>query len=219
MDGQILASTLPREDAPALSALLDGGEHACERHVPRRGIRRAAAAAGAGQRRPASRSGPVALILRSRTEQLRFLHTIHTELGGDRGHRRHPRDACSALPWRERSRGRWRPSPPSCAKWRRPATSPARSCSRHASEWDDEDAQLLATTFNTLTDSIAQAQREISQTRAAVVARTAVHGDRARSPQSADDHQGGAAHAAAGERRARRRSARRPPTSTGRSSG
>ncbi len=34
---------------------------------------------------------------------------------------------------------------------------------RHASEWDDEDAQLLATTFNTLTDSIAQAQREISQ--------------------------------------------------------
>ena len=29
--------------------------------------------------------------------------------------------------------------------------------------WDDEDAQLLATTFNTLTDSIAHAQREISQ--------------------------------------------------------
>src|SRR5262249_479777 len=31
------------------------------------------------------------------------------------------------------------------------------------SRWHDEDAQLLATTFNTLTDSIAQAQREISQ--------------------------------------------------------
>src|SRR4029079_16966313 len=32
-----------------------------------------------------------------------------------------------------------------------------------AARWHDEDAQLLATTFNTLTDSIAQAQREISQ--------------------------------------------------------
>jgi signal transduction histidine kinase len=29
--------------------------------------------------------------------------------------------------------------------------------------WDDEDARLLATTFNTLTDSIARFQREISQ--------------------------------------------------------
>ena len=29
--------------------------------------------------------------------------------------------------------------------------------------WDDEDAQLLATTFNTLTDSIARFQREVAQ--------------------------------------------------------
>jgi signal transduction histidine kinase len=34
---------------------------------------------------------------------------------------------------------------------------------RHASRWDDEDARLLATTFNTLTDSIARFQREMSQ--------------------------------------------------------
>ena len=33
----------------------------------------------------------------------------------------------------------------------------------HASRWDDEDARLLATTFNTLTDSIARFQREMSQ--------------------------------------------------------
>src|SRR5205814_766760 len=33
---------------------------------------------------------------------------------------------------------------------------------RH-NRWDDEDAQLLATTFNTLTDSISRFQREISQ--------------------------------------------------------
>ena len=54
MDGQILASTLPREARPALSRASRRREHACERHVPRRGIRRAAAAAGAGQRAPAS---------------------------------------------------------------------------------------------------------------------------------------------------------------------
>ena len=29
--------------------------------------------------------------------------------------------------------------------------------------WDDEDARLLATTFNTLTDSVARFQREMSQ--------------------------------------------------------
>ena len=33
----------------------------------------------------------------------------------------------------------------------------------HASRWDDEDARLLATTFNTLTDSIARFQRDMSQ--------------------------------------------------------
>src|SRR5207302_10571045 len=32
-----------------------------------------------------------------------------------------------------------------------------------AGRWDDEDAKLLASTFNTLTDSIARFQREISQ--------------------------------------------------------
>src|SRR5262249_56927363 len=34
---------------------------------------------------------------------------------------------------------------------------------RHGNRWDDEDARLLATTFNTLTDSIARFQREMSQ--------------------------------------------------------
>ena len=34
---------------------------------------------------------------------------------------------------------------------------------REGSRWEDEDARLLATTFNTLTDSIARFQREMSQ--------------------------------------------------------
>ena len=34
---------------------------------------------------------------------------------------------------------------------------------RGPARWDDEDARLLATTFNTLTDSIARFQREVAQ--------------------------------------------------------
>jgi signal transduction histidine kinase len=34
---------------------------------------------------------------------------------------------------------------------------------RHGNRWDDEDARVLATTFNTLTDSIARFQRDVSQ--------------------------------------------------------
>jgi two-component system sensor histidine kinase HydH len=34
---------------------------------------------------------------------------------------------------------------------------------RHDSRWDDEDARHLATTFNTLTDSVSRFQRELSQ--------------------------------------------------------
>src|SRR5207344_855631 len=34
---------------------------------------------------------------------------------------------------------------------------------RHRNRWEDEDARLLATTFNTLTESIGRFQREISQ--------------------------------------------------------
>ena len=83
MDGRILATTLPRDDDAALASLLRrrtrhdvtlGGEEYAV--LPR-------AAAGAGD--PAG-AGPVALILRSRTEQLQFFRAIHTGLtvDGDR---------------------------------------------------------------------------------------------------------------------------------------
>ena len=56
--------------------------------------------------------------------------------------------------------------------------------------WDDEDARLLATTFNTLTDSIARFQREAAQReRLSSLGRLSTV-DRPRDPQSADDHQG-----------------------------
>ena len=54
--------------------------------------------------------------------------------------------------------------------------------------WDDEDARLLASAFNTLTDSIARFQREAAQKeRLSSLGRLSTV-DRARDPQSADDH-------------------------------
>ena len=44
-----------------------------------------------------------------------------------------------------------------------PAISPARCRRKRRGGWDDDDAHMLATTFNTLTDSIARFQREAAQ--------------------------------------------------------
>ena len=101
-------------------------------------------------------------ILRSRTEQLRFLRAIHTELAVTARRGRAARDApqlrrraddhaAAGRDHRRHARGRGD---------RRPH---AQDRARAGSRWDDEDARLLATTFNTLTDSIARFQREMSQ--------------------------------------------------------
>jgi signal transduction histidine kinase len=160
MDGQILASTLPREARPALSTLLDGSP--TNSNVTFRDEEYVALPLPLSNASAGASRGPVALILRSRTEQLRFLHTIHTELGVT---------AIIAVILATVlsfavARTITRPLATITAVMREVATTgdlTRKIVLRHASEWDDEDAQLLATTFNTLTDSIAQAQREISQ--------------------------------------------------------
>src|SRR5688572_8404747 len=103
-----------------------------------------------------------ALILRSRTERLRFLRIVHRELAVTavlavlaatllsyaiaRSITR-PLGAITATMRDMASTGD--------LTRRMPETSNAR--------WDDEDARLLVTTFNTMTDSIARFQREASQ--------------------------------------------------------
>ena len=58
--------------------------------------------------------------------------------------------------------GRWLPSPAPCATSRPPATSRGRSrCA--AGAWDDEDARVLAASFNTLTESIARFHQAATQ--------------------------------------------------------
>src|SRR5690349_19191375 len=155
MDGQILASTLPREARPALSVLLDGSSaHA---NVTFNDEEYVALPLPLAQVSPAGSSkGPVALILRSRTEQLRFLHTIHTELGGTAVIAVILATVLSFTVARTITR----PLAKITAAMREVAATgdlTRKIVLQDPSRWHDEDAQLLATTFNTLTDSIAQA--------------------------------------------------------------
>jgi len=107
-------------------------------------------------------SGPVALILRSRTEQLSWLQGIHTGLVAT---------AIVAVLLATGlsfgvARTIARPLAAITDVMREVAVTgdlTRKIALRHRNRWDDEDARLLASTFNTLTDSIARFQREISQ--------------------------------------------------------
>ena len=160
MDGQILAATLPREDYPALAERL---------HTS--GISRVELASGEYEVLPqplsaaasgSPPSGPVALILRSRTLQLQALFAINRDLG-----------AAAVLAVLLATilsfavaRTITRPLAAITSVMRDVAATgdlTQKIAVRHGNRWDDEDARLLATTLNTLTDSVARFQREMSQ--------------------------------------------------------
>ena len=216
MDGQILAATLPPDVARGARRSLYARPACRTVQIGERGVRGAAAAARTSATAPPTGAGPVALILRSRTEQLRFLDAIHT---GWRSRPSSPVMLATLLSFAV-ARTITRPLATITGVMRDVAATgdlTRKIVLRRGARWDDEDARLLATTFNTLTDSIARFQREIVAAGAALVARTALDGHRARSAQPADDHQGGAAHAAPAVGAGATRCARRPPTSTARS--
>jgi signal transduction histidine kinase len=161
MDGQILASTLPREHYPKLSERL--------RTVGTSRIEIGREEYAALQRplspdpdELATMSGPVALILRSRTELLQSLGAIHTGLFVT---------AIVAIMLATVlgftvARTIAQPLAAITDVMREMAATgdlTRKIALGHRNRWDDEDARLLATTFNTLTDSIARFQRQISQ--------------------------------------------------------
>ena len=161
MDGQILASTLPREHYPKLSERL--------RTVGTSRIEIGSEEYAALQRplspdpdTVATMSGPVALILRSRTELLKSLNAIHTGLFVT---------AIVAILLATVlgftvARTIAQPLAAITDVMREMAATgdlTRKIALGHRNRWDDEDARLLATTFNTLTDSIARFQRQISQ--------------------------------------------------------
>jgi len=161
MDGQVLAATLSHEHYPELSARLrstgmsrvqiDREEYAA---LPRPLSPDADAVA--------TMSGPVALILRSRTEQLQSLGAIHTGLFAT---------AIVAILLATVlgftvARTIAQPLAAITDVMREVAATgdlTRKITLGQRNRWDDADARLLATTFNTLTDSIARFQQQITQ--------------------------------------------------------
>jgi signal transduction histidine kinase len=161
MDGQILATTLPQEDRTALASLLGqpGGVHnvriGTEDYavLPRR-LTSASDSAQAG--------AAVALILRSRTEQLAELQAIQASLVVTAL----VAVVLATLLSFAVARTITRPLAAITDVMREVARTgdlTRKIALFQTRRWDDEDAHLLATTFNTLTDSIARFQREMSQ--------------------------------------------------------
>ena len=155
VNGAIQASTLPPASWPTLTPLLeraaapttlvlDSGEYvAVTRDLSR--DRRA-----------------LAVILRSRTERLRFLSALHTRLFVTAA----IAVLAAILLSYAIARTVTRPLGAITATMRDMATTgdlTRKIPVRQGSRWDDEDARLLATTFNTMTDSIGRFQREAAQ--------------------------------------------------------
>jgi signal transduction histidine kinase len=158
--GHIRASTLAAADRPQLASLLktgavqtvslEDGEYVALRRplTPAAGVPDAAA--------------PSVLLLRSRTERLRFLNAIHTGLGIVAV------IAVLAATILSYAVARTITRPIATITDVMREMSATGDLTRkivlsRSESWEDEDAKLLAATFNTLTDSITRFQREAAQ--------------------------------------------------------
>jgi signal transduction histidine kinase len=160
MHGRLLAATLPESARATLTALLEPGS----RHDARIGdadyivLRQPLSTTMEAAAVPGD---PVALILRSRTDVVASLQAIRTALGATAVIAVILATLLSFAIARTITRplaaitGAMREVAATGDLTRKIALSPRR--------WDDEDARLLATTFNTLTDSVARFQREVAQ--------------------------------------------------------
>ena len=157
--GHVLASSLPRETRGGLDALttvrgvtpvsLRGEEYVM--------VARPFARAGTA----ADPAGPTTLILRSRTERLRYLSTLRAGLSGALIVTLLLATVLSYAVARTMTR----PLAAVTDAMRDVATTGdlTRKVTVQSRAWDDEDARLLGSTFNTLTESIARFQREAAQ--------------------------------------------------------
>lgn len=150
-DGRIRASSLPREHDGALADVLERDGISTVRLGDNEYVaRRRTLSAG---RAPGS---PVAIVLRSRTERLLFLRTFRTALVVATLVAVVVAIATSyAL-----ARTVTRPLTAITATMREMTATGDLARRIRLGRWDDEDARVLATTFDALTDSIARFQRE-----------------------------------------------------------
>jgi signal transduction histidine kinase len=163
MNGRVLATTLPAEDRAALSALLTRSELPKSVQLGSEEYaalpRPLAATEGAMS---GSASGPAVIILRSRTQETLLLQTLRNYLAGTAV----VAVLLATLLSFAVARTITRPLAAITDAMHDIAATgdlTRKIVVLHGSRWDDEDARLLATTFNTLTDSIARFQREMSQ--------------------------------------------------------
>ncbi len=125
-------------------------------------VSRALPLAGTAENGTAGGPDVTALILRSRTERLRFLHAVHRELGVTAI----LAVLAATLLSYAIARTVTRPLGTITATMREMASTgdlTRQIALAPGSRWDDEDAKLLASTFNTMTASIARFQQEASQ--------------------------------------------------------
>jgi signal transduction histidine kinase len=162
-EGHILASTLPVEYRERLVSLLGPARGAQDLTLGEEeyvALTLPIALVPSGSSQPTA--APVALILRSRTEQLRFLDAIHTELAVTAV----VAVLLATLLSFAVARTITRPLAAITSVMREVAATgdlTRKIVLRRGRRWNDEDALLLADTFNTLASSIARAQREMSQ--------------------------------------------------------
>lgn len=164
LDGVVRASTLPQSAWPAMHPLL--GQSAVSRVLigdsEYVGRAQPLGAGDAETARIAGATAPAALVLQSRTERLGFLRTVYAALA---------LAAATAVLLAVGlsyavARTITRPLAAITATMREVAATgdlTRKIPLRAPSAWQDEDARLLATTFNTLTDSVARFQREAAQ--------------------------------------------------------
>ena len=158
LNGQIRVATLPEPNWPALAPLL-----------ARPGVAAQVTLDGTdylGYALPLAARGvegqPMALVLRSQTERLRFLRQLHTYLALTA----FAAVLAATLLSYAIARTVTRPLGTITSAMREMAASgdlSRRIPVAPEGRWQDEDARLLATTFNAMTDSIARFQREAGQ--------------------------------------------------------
>lgn len=154
-EGRVLASSLPEVSRAALAQILQTDAIASVHLDDNEYL------ALARPMQPAAAAGPVTLILRSRTERLQFLDALRAGLVGVLI----VTILLATLLSYGVARTMTRPlRAVATAMGDVAATGDlTRKVTVRSRAWDDEDARLLASAFNTLTDSVARFQREAAQ--------------------------------------------------------
>jgi len=161
---RVRASTLPQESWAAVDRAHRSGQMAVVSSGDAEYVllaRPFMQSSGAGGSAPGTAESPFVVVLRSRSERLRFLGPIQTAIGVTA--------VLTMLLATVLSYGVartvTRPLGAITSVMREVAATGdlTRKIPVHPGSWDDEDARLLASTFNTLTDSIARFEREAAQ--------------------------------------------------------